>query len=137
MYDAHRRHCMSIIVRRTGNREYAYVAHRDGARMVQSYIGPLTRPDVRRRVEAARWATTMPAHTMRLFTGVNPEALHLQRNAGTIIARILENGDLEDQRWLACVYSTSSMVGVVLSSKGLSDWTRNFWIVWFEVPDAS
>ena len=44
---------MSIIIRKTGNREYAYVAHRDGARMVQSYIGPLARPEVRRRVEAA------------------------------------------------------------------------------------
>jgi hypothetical protein len=137
MYDAHRRHCMSIIVRRTGNREYAYVAHRDGARMVQSYIGPLTRPDVRRRVEAARWATNVPPHTTRLFAGMNPQTLHLQRNAGAIVARVLESGDLEDQRWLACVYSASAVVDVLLSARDLSDRTRNFWMVWFEVPDAS
>jgi len=60
---------MSIIIRKTGNREYVYVAHRDGARMVQSYIGPLARLEVRRRVEAARRATTIPPHTMRLFAG--------------------------------------------------------------------
>jgi hypothetical protein len=128
---------MSIIVRKTGNREYAYVAHRDGTRMVQSYIGPLARTDVRRRVEAARWVTMIPTHAMRLFAGMDPADLHLQRNAGTIIARLLEQGDLEDQRWLARVYPASSIVDVVLSAKGLSDQTRNFWMVWFEVPDAS
>lgn len=128
---------MSIIVRKKGSREYAYAARRDGTRMVQSYVGPLARPDVRRRVEAARWATVMPAHTMRLFAGMNPQALHLQRNAGAIIACVLEDGDLEDQRWLACVYPASAIVDVLLSARDLSNRTRNFWMVWFEVPDAS
>jgi hypothetical protein len=128
---------MSIIIRKTGNREYAYVARRDGARMVQTYIGPLARPEVRRRVAAAQWGTTIPAHTMRLFAGVDPAALHLQRNAGTIIACVLEDGDLEDHRWLTRAYSASSIVDVLLSAKGLPDRTRNFWMVWFEVPDAS
>jgi hypothetical protein len=137
MYDARRRHCMSIIVRKKGSREYAYAAHRDGTHMVQSYIGPLARPDVRRRVESARWATVMPAHTMRLFPAVRSGALHLQRDSGTIMACLLEHGDLEDQRWLACVYSASAIVDVLLSARDLSDRTRNFWMVWFEVPDAS
>jgi hypothetical protein len=128
---------MSIIVRKTGNREYAYVAHREGARMVQTYIGPLARTDVRRRVEAARWVTMIPTHAMRLFTGMDPADLHVQRNAGTIIACVLEQGDLEDLRWLSRAYPASSIVDVVLSAKGLSDRTRNFWMVWFEVPDAS
>jgi hypothetical protein len=128
---------MSIIVRKTGNREYAYVAHRDGTRMVQSYIGPLARTDVRRRVEAARLVTMIPTHAMRLFTGMDPADLHLQRNAGTIIACVLEQGDLEDLRWLSRAYPGSSIVDVVLSANGLSDRTRNFWMVWFEVPDAS
>jgi hypothetical protein len=128
---------MSIIVRKKGSREYAYAARRDGTRMVQTYVGPLARPDVRRRVEAARWATVMPAHTMRLFAGMNPQALHLQRNAGAIMACLLEHGDLEDQRWLACVYPASAIVDVLLSARDLSNRTRNFWMVWFEVPDAS
>jgi hypothetical protein len=83
---------MSIIVRKTGNREYAYVARRDGTRMIQTYIGPLARPEVRRRVAAAQWVTAIPAHTMRLFAGVDPADLHLQRNAGPIIACVLEDG---------------------------------------------
>ena len=128
---------MSIIIRKTGNREYAYEAHRDGARMVQSYIGPLARPEVRRRVEAARRATAMPEHTMRLFAGVDSSALHLQRNAAAIIACLLEQGDLEDLRWLVYAYSTSAIIDVALSMKELSAKTRNFWLVWFEVPDAS
>jgi hypothetical protein len=128
---------MSITIRKTGNREYAYVAHRDGARMIQSYIGPLARPDVRRRVEVAQRATTMPFHTMRLFTGVDPSALHLQRDAAAIIVCLLERGDLEDLRWLACVYPTSAIMDVLLSPKGLSARARNFWMVWFEEPDAS
>jgi hypothetical protein len=137
MYDACRRLCMSIIIRKTGNREYVYVAHRDGARMVQSYIGPLARPDIRRRVEAAQRATTMPLHTVRLFSGVDPGALHLQRDGAAIIACVLERGDMEDLRWLAYVYPASAAVDVLLSAKGLSARARNFWMVWFEEPDAS
>ncbi len=128
---------MSIIIRKIGNREYAYLAHRDGARMVQSYIGPLTRPDVRRRIDAAQRATTIPAHTTRVFAAVNPNALSLQRNAAAIIACLLEQGDLEDLRWLLYVYSVSAVVDVVLSAKALSARARNFWLVWFEEPDAS
>ncbi len=128
---------MSIVIRKTGNREYAYEAHRDGARMVQSYIGPLARPEVRRRVEAARRATAMPEHTMRLFAGVDSSALHLQRNAAAIIACLLDQGDLEDLRWLVYAYSTSAIIDVALSMKELSAKTRNFWLVWFEVPNAS
>ncbi|HEX7607699.1 MAG TPA: hypothetical protein VF370_00055 [Candidatus Cryosericum sp.] len=128
---------MSIIIRKTGNREYVYMAHRDGAHMVQTYIGPLARPDVRRRVEVAQRATTMPPHTMRLFAGVDPSPLHLQRNAAGVIACLLERGDLEDLRWLVHVYPVSAIVDVLLSEKGLPPMTRNFWIVWFEVPDAS
>jgi hypothetical protein len=105
--------------------------------MVQTYIGPLARTDVRRRVEAARLVTMIPTHAMRLFTGMDPADLHLQRNAGTIIACVLEQGDLEDLRWLSRAYPGSSIVDVVLSANGLSDRTRNFWMVWFEVPDAS
>ena len=128
---------MSITIRKTGNKEYAYMAHRDGARMVQSYIGPLTRPEVRRRVDAAQRATTMPLHTMRLFTGVDPSALSLQRDAASIIACLLEQGDLEDLSWLVHVYPVSAIVDVLLSEKGLSERARNFWIMWFEEPHAS
>jgi len=128
---------MSIVIRKTGNREYAYLAHRDGARMVQSYIGPLARPEVRRRVEAAERATTMPLHTMRLFAGVDPSAVHLQRNADAIIACLLEQGDLEDLRWLVYVYPASAVLDVLLSAKDLSARARNFWMAWFEVADAS
>ncbi|MBA4365819.1 MAG: hypothetical protein C0398_07485 [Coprothermobacter sp.] len=128
---------MSIIIRKTGNREYVYVAHRDGVRMIQSYIGPLARPEVRRRVEAAQRAMAMPPHSTRLFTGADPGELHLQRNAASIIACLLERGDMEDLRWLAYVYPASAIIDAVLSADVLSPRARNFWLVWFEVPDAS
>ncbi|MFZ2413439.1 MAG: hypothetical protein WAW16_04400 [Candidatus Cryosericum sp.] len=128
---------MSIVIRKTGNREYVYEAHRDGPHMVQSYVGPLIRADVRRRVEVARQATTMPVHTARLFADWDPGAVHLQRDAASIISCLLERGDLEDLRWLVCVYSTSVIVDVLLSAKDLSTRSRNFWLAWFEVPDAS
>jgi hypothetical protein len=35
------------------------------------------------------------------------------------------------------VYPTSAIVDVVLSAKGLSARARNFWMVWFEEPNAS
>lgn len=127
---------MSIIVRKTGTREYAYAAHRDGKRMVQEYMGPLARPEVRRRVELARRATVIPAHTMRLFEDVASGGLSLQRNGAQIIARILEAGDLDDADWMTYVFPASAIVDVLLSAD-LTPRTRNFWLVWFEVPDAS
>jgi hypothetical protein len=126
-----------IVVRKVGNREYAYEAHRDGARMVQSYIGPLARIDVRRRVEAAQLATVIPERTMRLFTGAAPDALSLQRNATHVIATVLEHGDLDDIHWLMRVYPGSAVVDVILAGVELSPRARNFWSVWFKVPDAS
>lgn len=128
---------MSIVVHKVGGREYAYMAHRDGARMVQSYIGPLTRPEVQQRVQMARRAGAVPVHTLRLFAGVDPGSLSPQRDAVAIIRRVLEQGDLDDVRWMTYAYSASAIVDVVLSAKDLSVRTRNFWLVWFEVPDAS
>jgi hypothetical protein len=63
--------------------------------------------------------------------------LHLQRNAASIIACLLERGDLEDLEWLAYVYPASAIIDAVLSADGLSARARNFWLAWFEVPDAS
>jgi hypothetical protein len=125
------------VIRKVGNREYAYEAHRDGARMVQSYIGPFVRPDVQRRVAAAQRATNIPDHTMRLFSGADPGLLSLQKNAAHLIATVLERGDLEDMRWLTHAYPGRDIVDAVLAGAGLSPRTRNFWSVWFEVADAS
>jgi len=74
---------------------------------------------------------------MRLFDGADPGTLHLQKDAAVIIARLLEQGDLEDLRWLNCVYPTSAVIDAVLSVKGLSARARNFWMVWFEESNAS
>jgi hypothetical protein len=127
---------MSILTRKVGNREYVYEAHREGPRMVQSYIGPLARPDVHRRMETARRATIIPEHTLRLYADkLTPQ---LQKDAVSIIACILEHGDLEDLGWLVFAFPVSAIVDVLLSaSSGLSERDRNFWSVWFEVRDAS
>jgi hypothetical protein len=74
---------------------------------------------------------------MRLFTAVAPDALSLQRNAAHIIATVLEHGDLEDVQWLTHVYPGSTVVDVILAGVELSPRVRNFWSVWFKVPDAS
>lgn len=123
---------MSIVVRKVGGREYAYEAHRQGARMVQSYIGPLARPEVARRVRIAREAVTVPAHTLRLFS----TAPSVQRDAGALIRTVLEQGDLEDVRWMMLAYPVSTIVDVLLAAD-LPAETRNFWLVWFEVRGAS
>lgn len=128
---------MSIVVRKTGTREYVYAAHRDGRRMVQEYVGPLNRPDVQLRVKMARRAGTVPAHTLRLFAGVDPGSLALPRDAATIIHRVLEQGDVEDLEWLTWVFAANAIVDVLLSARELTPRVRNFWLVWFGVPDAS
>jgi len=117
---------MSILVRTIHGRQYAYVSRREGKRMIQTYLGPMSRPDVQAAVDG-------------LSGDTDPESLDLSRHATAIIERVLEMGDLQDVRWLQHRYTGTTIAQVLTLSKGLSPRSRVFWNLWFgrEVSRAS
>ncbi|MFA5789814.1 MAG: hypothetical protein WC976_01930 [Caldisericia bacterium] len=130
---------MSILVRTIHGRQYAYVSRREGKRMIQTYLGPMSRPDVQASVDSLSEEKGVPTRLRRLFWDTDPESLDLSRHATAIIERVLEMGDLHDVRWLQHRYTGTTIAQVLTLSKGLSPRSRVFWNLWFgrEVPCAS
>jgi len=128
---------MSVLIRTIGNRQYAYLVRRSGARTVQTYLGPMARPDVAAKVAALKEEGSIPSQFHRFFWDTDPSAIDLHRHAAYVIARILETGSLQAIWWLQRQYPTSTILQVLASSKGLSARSRRFWSAWFEVTRAS
>jgi len=128
---------MSVLIRTIGNRQYAYLVRRSGARTVQTYLGPMARPDVAAKVAALKEEGSIPSQFHRFFWDTDPSAIDLHRHAAYVIARILETGSLQAIWWLQRQYPTSTILQVLASSKGLSARSRRFWSAWFEVSRAS
>lgn len=128
---------MSVLIRTIGNRQYAYLVRRSGARTVQTYLGPMARPDVAAKVAALKEEGSIPSQFHRFFWDTDPSAIDLHRHAAYVIARILETGSLQAMWWLQRQYPTSTILEVLASSKGLSARSRRFWSAWFEVSRAS
>ena len=128
---------MGVLIRTIGNRQYAYLVRRRGGRTVQTYLGPMARPDVAAKVAALKEEGSIPSQFHRFFWDTDPAALNLRRHAAYVIARILETGSLQAIWWLQRQYPTSVILRVLASSKGLSARSRRFWSAWFEVSRAS
>jgi len=128
---------MSVLIRTIGNRQYAYLFHRRGARTVQTYLGPTAHADVAAKVTALKEEGSIPSQFHRFFWDTDPAAIDLHRHAAYIIGRILETGSLQAVWWLQRQYPTNAILQVLASSKGLSARSRRFWSAWFEVSRAS
>jgi hypothetical protein len=128
---------MSVLIRTIGNRQYAYLVHRSGARIVQTYLGSMAHADVAAKVAALREEGSIPSQFHRFFWDTDPAAIDLHRHAAYVIARILETGSLQAVWWLQRQYPTSVILQVLASNKGLSARSRRFWSAWFEVSRAS
>src|SRR5450759_2994285 len=109
---------MSVLIRTIGNRQYAYLVRRSGARTVQTYLGPMARADVAAKVAAFKEEGSIPSQFHRFFWDTDPSAIDLHRHAAYVIARILETGSLQAMWWLQRQYPTSTILQVLASSKG-------------------
>lgn len=128
---------MSVLIRRIGSRQYAYVVRRSGGRTVQTYLGPMAHADVAAKVAALKEEGSIPSQFHRFFWDADPTAIDLHRHATYVIGRILDMGSLRAVWWLQLQYPTSAILEVLASSKGLSARSRRFWSAWFEVDRAS
>lgn len=130
---------MSILIRTIHGRQYAYSSRREGKRMIQTYLGPMSRPGVQAAVDSLSEEKGIPARLRRLFWDTDPQLLDSSLHAAAIIERVLELGDLQDVRWLQHRYTGTAIAQVLTLSKGLSPRSRTFWNLWFgrEVSCAS
>lgn len=76
---------------------------------------------------------TLPRSMRWIFWDVDFEALRLQKHADAILARILENGRMEDVRWALDTYGAERIHEFFRSSGHplISARTRAFWRAYF------
>jgi hypothetical protein len=128
---------MHVLIRTIGSQRYAYVAVRSNGRTVQTYLGPMTRPDVAARVASLQAEGDIPPQFHQLFWDVDPECVDLRKHARYVIERVLDAGSLQAVWWLQREYRTRDIERVLASGKGLSARSRAFWSAWFEATRAS
>jgi len=123
---------MSVVIKKIGAREYAYVAYRTGRKVRQRYVGPLSEPQVASRVAALRAERRIPVRFRPLFWDTDPAKVDLVGNARYVIERVLDVGDLAALTWLQRTYPTKRIVETCETSRRLPEKSRNFWRVWFD-----
>lgn len=79
----------------------------------------------------------LPEHTARLFPDHDPAAL-LGAGRGLLVARLLEDGDGADLRWLTATLGEAALAGgfARAAGRGLSRRSRDFWRQVLGVPAA-
>ena len=128
---------MSISIKKVGNRKYAYLAYRNGDKVVQRYLGPAHHPDVIARQLAIDDGKMIPARLYHLFWDVDAGKLNLRRHSRYVIERILELGDLDALWWAQRQYPTALIIETCHASRRLSPRSKNFWELWLEASHAS
>ena len=122
---------MSLVIKKIRNKEYAYVAYRSEGKVVQKYLGALSNPEVRKRVEQLDAENRIPKRFSYLFWDVNPSDIDIRKNARYIIERVLELGGLDTVYWIQKLYPTRLILETLEVSRKLADKSRNFWRIWF------
>lgn len=127
---------MSVITRKIGKRKYAYLTVREGKKVIHKYLGPADNPNIAKIIIEKKEASIIPERFRSLFWDTGIDKIHLNRNARYIIEKVLEYGNLESLEWLLRVYNVQKIIDVIHSSRDLTDKSRNFWKIWFEVTNA-
>jgi len=127
---------MSVVVKRVKGREYAYIAYRQGKKVVNKYIGPMQDPEVRKRVEEIRLEKNVPSKFYSLFWDTDPSKIAIKANARYVIERVLEMGGMEAFQWVQRVYPTKLIIETCETSRKISEKSRNFWRIWLGLYHA-
>ncbi len=127
---------MGIVTKRVKNRSYAYLVTREGRRVVHRYLGPAGDPTVEKMIINQKETTAVPERFGTLFWDTDLKNIHIKRNAGYIIERVLEFGNLDALNWLQRVYTVQNILDVLSTRRGISDKSRVFWKLWFGVDYA-
>lgn len=127
---------MNVVVKKVGGGEYAYLVAREGKKVVHKYLGSIDNPRVSKIMQDKKETSAIPAQFRSLFWDTSLANIHIRRNTRYIIERVLEFGDMAAVNWLQRVYPLQTIIDVLQLSRGMSEKSRNFWMVWFGVSDA-
>lgn len=127
---------MGIIIRKIGNRKYAYLVVREGEKVVHRYIGPAENPKTAQLMMYRNEKSAIPERLRTLFWDTSLNRIHIKKNARYIIEKILEYGDMYAVEWLEKVYPVGIIVDTLLLSRNMTKKSRNFWMIWFGVEGA-
>ncbi len=123
---------MGISIKKIGGRRYVYEAHRNGKKVIQRYLGPLNDPDVMAQMAEIQRVKSVPPRLFKFFWDVNPKTLNVRQHSRFIIERILDVGDLDAFWWAQKQYPTALLIEVSLTSRRLSERSKQFWKIWFK-----
>jgi hypothetical protein len=127
---------MSVVMKKIGKGEYAYLVAREGSKVVHKYLGPAGSLQVKNMLAGIKEVSSIPDRFRPLFWDASPGNIHIRKNARYIIERVLEFGDNEAIAWLQRVYTTRTILDVLNASRAISNKSRNFWQIWFGVGNA-
>lgn len=127
---------MAIITKKIGKREYSYLVSREGKRVVHRYLGAADNSKVQTMAALREETASVPTRFHTLFWDTTLANISLKSHARYVIEKVLEYGDLDAFAWLQDVYPGWQIKETLLLSRGLSDKSRNFWLIWFEVANA-
>ncbi len=128
---------MSITIKKIVGRQYAYMAYRNGKKVIQRYLGPVNNRDVVAQITAIERDKSVPSRLFKFFWDVDPRTLNVRRHSRFIIERILDLGDLDAFWWAQKQYPTALLIEVSFTSRRLSQRSKQFWKIWFEGEYAS
>ncbi len=125
---------MSVVVKKIGNRQYAYLAYRNGSKVVHRYLGALSDRKVREKIRVLENEKEIPERFAYLFWDADVSKIQLHRNARYIIEKVLEFGDLDALWWVQLIYPSRKIVETCETSRKISEQSKNFWSIWFGTP---
>lgn len=127
---------MAVIIKKIGKNEYAYLAIREGKKVVHKYLGSVNDPQVERIVSGKTELSRIPERFRSLFWDTTLENINIKKHARYIIERVLEFGDLNAIKWLQRVYPVKVITDFMNISRGITERSKSFWMIWFGVNDA-
>lgn len=135
------KHCviiyvMSVVIKTIREKRYAYLAFREGGKVIHKYLGPSDDPATLRLISDKKETEAVPERFRPLFWDTSLSNIQIKRNARYVIERLLEYGDMSAIEWLQRVYSAERIIDVVHLSRAMTERARTFWLNWFGVDNA-
>jgi len=121
---------LSIVIKTIGKQKYAYQAYRNGGKVTQRYLGNISDKHVATKIEETRSEKQVDRRFHPLFWDVDPAKISIRGNAGYIIERVLEVGDLSAFRWIQEIYPTRLIAETCSTSRKISGKSKAFWNIW-------
>ena len=126
---------MGILIKKIGNKEYAYFTYRQGSKVIHKYLGSASKAATDSKIAGLKSEKGIPEKHHIFFWDTDPANINLKVNARYVIERILEIGDMGAFLWLQKIYSGQTILKTLEMSRKISPKSKNFWEIWYGIRD--